>query len=71
VIYGAKRPLARDTYSLRDGAREGVPILQTKRGRKLIRTQRHGGLRSLRITLQLVDAGRPTPIGLTRRLRLR
>jgi predicted acyl esterase len=71
VIYGGKRALARDTYSLRDGAREGVPILQTKRGRKLIRTQRRGGLRSLRITLQLVDAGRPTPIGLTRRLRLR
>jgi predicted acyl esterase len=71
AIFSRKRALARDTYSLRDGAREGVPILLTKRGRKLIRTQRRGGFRSLRITLQLVDAGRSTPIGLTRRLRLR
>lgn len=71
VLFSRKRTLARDTYSLRDGAREGVPILQTKRGRKLIRTQRRGGFRTLRITLQLLDAGRPTPIGLTRGLRLR
>jgi hypothetical protein len=71
VIYSRKRALARDTYSLRDGAREGVPILKTRRGRTLIRKQRRAGLRALRITLQLVDAGRPTPIGLTRRLRLR
>jgi predicted acyl esterase len=70
TIFSRKRALARDTYSLRDGAREGVPILLTKRGRKLIRNQRRGGFRSLRITLQLVDAGRPTPVGLTRRLRL-
>ena len=71
TIFGGKRALARDLYSLRAGAREGVPILQTKRGRRLIRTQRRGGFRSLRVTLQLVDAGRPNPVGLTRRLRLR
>lgn len=71
MLRARKRVLARDSYSLRDGAREGVPIELTKAGRKLVRSQRRGGKRSLRARLQLVDAGRPTPVDLKRRVRLR
>jgi hypothetical protein len=71
VLRARKRVLARDAYSLRDGAREGVPIELTKAGKRLLRAQRRHGKRSLRIRVRLTDAGRPAPVGLTRRLRLR
>jgi len=71
VIRARKRVLARDSYSMRDGAKEGVPVALTKAGRKLLSAKRHAGRRSLRIRLQLVDAGRPGPVALKRPLRLR
>lgn len=71
VLRARKRVVARDAYSLRDGSREGVPIELTKAGKRLLRSQRRHGKRSLRIRVQLTDAGRPAPVGLTRRLRLR
>src|SRR5215218_4667486 len=36
LLRSGKRILARDSYSMRDGAKEGVPISLTKRGRKLV-----------------------------------
>jgi predicted acyl esterase len=71
VLRARKRVLGRDSYALRDGAREGVPVMLTKAGRKLVAAKRRAGKHSLRIRLQLADAGRPAPVGLTRRLRLR
>ena len=65
------RVLARDSYSLRDGARAGVPVTLTKAGRRLVSSKRQAGKRTLWLSLQLDDAGRPKPIDLTRRLRLR
>ncbi|HEU5106537.1 MAG TPA: CocE/NonD family hydrolase [Solirubrobacterales bacterium] len=71
VLRSGKRILARDSYSMRDGTKEGVPIDFTKRGRKLISAKRRTGKRSLKVRLVLSDAGRPAPIGLKRPLRLR
>ncbi len=71
VLKARKRVLARDAYSMRDGAREGVPVSLTKRGRKLVAAKRRAGKRTLRIRVQLADAGRPSPVALTRPLRLR
>ncbi|HWO47184.1 MAG TPA: CocE/NonD family hydrolase C-terminal non-catalytic domain-containing protein, partial [Solirubrobacterales bacterium] len=71
VLRAGKRVLARDSYSLRDGAREGVPIELTKAGRKLVSAKRRAGKHALKIGLQLSDAGRPAPVNLTRPLRLR
>jgi predicted acyl esterase len=71
VLKAKKRVLARDAYSMRDGAREGVPVELTKAGRKLVAAKRRAGKRSLRIRVQLTDAGRPGPIALKRPLRLR
>jgi len=71
VLRARKRVLARDSYSMRDGAKEGVPVALTKAGRKLFSAKRRAGKRSLRIRLQLVDAGRPAPVALKRPLRLR
>jgi fermentation-respiration switch protein FrsA (DUF1100 family) len=71
VITLGKRVLARDSYSLRDGAEEGVPALLTKGGRRAVASSRRAGKRSLQVRLQLRDAGAPAPVLLTRRLRLR
>ncbi len=71
VLKAKKRVLARDAYSIRDGAREGVPVELTKAGRKLVAAKRRAGKRSLKVRLQLRDAGRPTPVDLKRPLRLR
>jgi predicted acyl esterase len=71
VLRSGKRTLARDTYSMRDGAKEGVSISLTKRGRKLVSSKRRAGKRSLRIRVQLTDAGRPAAVAVKRPLRLR
>jgi fermentation-respiration switch protein FrsA (DUF1100 family) len=71
ILRSGKRILARDSYSLRDGAKEGVPIEMTKSGRKLSSSKRRAGKRSLKIRVQLTDAGRPAPVALKRPLRLR
>jgi predicted acyl esterase len=71
VLKARKRVLARDAYSMRDGAREGVPVELTKAGRKLVAAKRRAGKRSLRIRVQLTDAGRPGPVALKRPVRLR
>jgi dienelactone hydrolase len=71
VLRARKRVVARDSYSLRDGSREGVPIELTKAGKRFVRSQRRAGRRSLRIRVRLTDAGRPAPVDLARRLRLR
>jgi fermentation-respiration switch protein FrsA (DUF1100 family) len=71
LLRSGKRILARDSYSMRDGAKEGVPASLTKRGRKLVASKRRAGKRSLKIRLVLTDAGRPAPLSLKRPLRLR
>ena len=71
VLRSGKRVLARDSYSMRGGAKEGVPIELTKRGRTLVASKRRAGKRSLKIRLVLTDAGRPSPVALKRPLRLR
>jgi predicted acyl esterase len=71
VLTAGKRVLARDSYSLRNGAKEGVPALMTKAGRRFVAAKRRTGKRALPIRLRLEDAGQPTPVSLTRRLRLR
>ncbi|TMK56139.1 MAG: hypothetical protein E6G51_10830 [Actinobacteria bacterium] len=71
LLRSGKRVLARNTYSMRDGAKEGIPASLTKRGRKLIASKRRAGKRSLKIRVRLTDAGRPAPISLKRPLRLR
>lgn len=71
VLARGRRVLARASYSLSDGAREGVPVGLTKAGRRLVASQRHRGRRSLPLRVRLEDAGRPAPLDLSRRLRLR
>jgi dienelactone hydrolase len=71
LIRSGKRTLARDSYSLRDGAKEGAPVKLTKAGRKVIGGKRRAGKRALKIGLVLTDAGRPAPVVLGRPLRLR
>jgi len=71
VLKAKKRVLARDTYSMRSGAREGVPVELTKAGRKLIAAKRRANKRTLRIRVQLTDAGRPAPMSVKRAMRLR
>lgn len=71
LLRSGKRVLARDAYSMRDGAKEGVPIDLTKTGRKLAAKKRRLGKRALKIRFQLTDAGRPAALNLKRPLRLR
>ncbi|HEU5254244.1 MAG TPA: CocE/NonD family hydrolase [Solirubrobacterales bacterium] len=71
VLKLRKRVVARDSYSMRDGAKEGVPIALTKAGRKLVTAKRRAGKRTLKVRLRLTDAGRTAPIDLARPLRLR
>jgi fermentation-respiration switch protein FrsA (DUF1100 family) len=71
LLAAGKRVLARDSYSLGDGAKEGAPAGLTKAGRRLVASKRRSGRRGLRIKLVLEDSGRPAPLDLSRRLRLR
>ena len=71
VLTRGKRILARDFYSLATGAKEGVPVELTKAGRRIVNFQRRHRIHSLSVRLRLEDAGRPAPLDLTRRLRLR
>src|SRR5207253_9112918 len=68
ILRSGKRVLARDSYSMREGAREGVPVALTKAGRRLVSAKRRAGRRNLKIRLHLTDAGRPAPVSLKRRL---
>ena len=69
VLKLRKRVLASDLYSLRDGAREGVPVTLTRAGRRLVSSKRRTGERSFRIRLQLDDTAR-SRVTLTRPLHL-
>jgi hypothetical protein len=71
VLRSGKRILARDSYSMRDGAKEGVPVGLTKSGRRLLASKRRAGKRGIKVQLRLTDAGRPAPIALKRPLRLK
>jgi fermentation-respiration switch protein FrsA (DUF1100 family) len=62
--------VAADSYSLRDGAREGAPVALTKAGKRIVHSSRRAHRRSLRIRLRISDRGRPGPVELKRRLRL-
>jgi predicted acyl esterase len=66
-----KRKLASGTYSIPDGKTPKLRLRLTPAGRKLIRAHRRAGSRSLRIKVQLRNAGQPTPQKLNRSLRLR
>lgn len=65
------RTVAADSYSLRDGAREGTPVTLTKAGKRIVVSKRRAGKRSLKIRLRIADRGRPQTLDLKRRLRLR
>jgi hypothetical protein len=71
VLRRGKRIVASDSYSLRDGAREGVPVTLTRAGRKIVVAGRRAHRRSLRVRLRIVDGGRAAPLDLDRRLRVR
>ncbi|MDQ2630573.1 MAG: hypothetical protein M3Y75_06310, partial [Actinomycetota bacterium] len=69
-LHAGKRTLARGSYSLTNGAKERVALRLTKAGRRIVASQRGADKRSFRVRLQLVDAGRPVPVELRRRLHL-
>jgi predicted acyl esterase len=71
VVRSGKRILARDSYSVRDGAKETVPVELTKNGRRTISSKRDHGKARLHVRLRLADDGRAAPIALKRPLRLR
>ena len=71
VLKLRRRTVATDSYSLRDGAKEGTPVAMTKAGKRVVTSKRRADKRSLRIRLRIVDRGRPAPVDLKRRLRLR
>ncbi|HYG95983.1 MAG TPA: CocE/NonD family hydrolase [Solirubrobacterales bacterium] len=70
-IAAGKRILARGTYSLTDGTRQGARLKLTKAGRRIVASQRRAAKRSFKVRVRLVDAGRPAPVDLRRRLHLR
>ncbi len=70
-LAAGKRSLARGTYSLADGRSARLNLQLTKAGRKLVRSRRRAGRRSLPAKVELSDVGRGTPQTLSRRLRLR
>jgi hypothetical protein len=65
-----RRTLVTGTYSTPAG-RSRLTLLLTKTGRKALAKKRRAGKRGARIKIQLEEAGRPAPVDLTRRLRLR
>jgi predicted acyl esterase len=65
------RKLAGGSYTLADGQTSRLRMRLTKAGRKLMRSRRFAGKRSLKVRVKLNDAGRETPQRLSRRLRLR
>ena len=71
VLARGKRALARGSYSLASDARRRVRVPLTRSGRKALAGQRRSGRRSFPVRLRLEDAGRPAPVALSRRLRLR
>jgi predicted acyl esterase len=67
-----KRTLARGSYSLAgSAAKQRAGLRLTKAGRRVVASQRRAGKRSFRIRIRLLDAGRPGPVDLKRRLHLR
>jgi fermentation-respiration switch protein FrsA (DUF1100 family) len=71
TLRAGKRLLADGFYSLADRAKQRVRVKLTRAGRKIIAAQRRADKRSIRVKLRIVDAGRPTPVDLRRRLHLR
>jgi hypothetical protein len=73
--HGRRRvKLARGHYSLAAGTRRLVKLSLSKRGRKLVApvlARRAKTARRLRVRVTLTDAGRPAPLHLKRRVRLR
>jgi predicted acyl esterase len=70
LVARGKRVLARGSYSLNEGARASTRLRLTRAGRKALAKRRRSGHRSLPVRLRLEDAGRPSPVNLSRRLRL-
>ncbi len=71
VLRLGRRTVASDSYSLRDGAKEGTPVSLTKAGKRIVSSSRRAHKRSLRVRLRIADRGRPVPVELKRPLRLR
>jgi fermentation-respiration switch protein FrsA (DUF1100 family) len=65
------RKLASGSYSIPNGQTKRVRLRLTKAGRKLVRSRRFAGKRSLKVRVEMNDAGRGSPQALSRRLRLR
>jgi predicted acyl esterase len=70
VLKLGRRIVAADSYSLRDGAREGAPVALTKAGKRIVLSARRAHRRSIRVRLRIADQGRAAPVNLKRRLRL-
>ena len=71
VVTRGRQTLARGSYSLAEGATRSARLRLTRSGRKALADRRRNGKRSLPVRLHLEDAGRPAPVDLARRLRLR
>jgi predicted acyl esterase len=70
-IKAGKRLLAKSPYSLAADSKQRLRLQLTKTGRRLVAGLRRTGKRSFPVRLQLADAGRPSPLQLSRRARLR
>jgi predicted acyl esterase len=66
-----KRKLASGSYSIPNGRTAKLRLRLTAAGRKLVGSHRRTGSRSLKVKVQLRDAGQPAPQKLSRSLRLR
>jgi len=64
------RKLASGSYSIPSGQTKRVRLRLTKAGRKLVRSRRFSGKRSLKVSVEMSDAGRGSPQALSRRLNL-
>jgi fermentation-respiration switch protein FrsA (DUF1100 family) len=71
TIKTGKRLLAQGPYSLAASSKQKLRLRLTKAGRRIVAARRRAGKRSLAVKLQLTDAGRPAPLQLSRRARLR
>jgi hypothetical protein len=71
VLRLGRRIVATDSYSLRDGVKEGAPVALTRAGKRIVASNRRAHRRSIRVRLRIADQGRAGPVDLKRRLRLR
>jgi fermentation-respiration switch protein FrsA (DUF1100 family) len=69
-LRSGSRKLAGGSYSIPAGQTTRLRLRLTKAGRRLVRSKRRAGRRSFPVEVELSDSGRPSPLALSRRLRL-